>query len=89
VRLARLVEGARPDGNGVTNANVRRATPGYFATLGLPLVSGREFSAQDDVDAPRVIIINESLARTAWNGEDPPGRTHSVVTPIFEMRFAP
>jgi putative ABC transport system permease protein len=51
------------------------ATPGYFATLGLPLISGREFTAQDDLDRPRVIIINESLARTAWKGQDPVGRT--------------
>jgi putative ABC transport system permease protein len=50
------------------------ATPGYFATLGLPLVSGREFSAQDALAAPRVIIINESLARSAWPGQDPVGR---------------
>jgi predicted permease len=69
------LEGARPDGNAVPQANVRMATPGYFTTLGLPLVSGREFSAQDAGDAPRVIIINESLARQAWNGQDPVGRT--------------
>jgi putative ABC transport system permease protein len=69
------LEGARPDGNAATNANVRMATPGYFATLGLPLVTGREFSAQDTIDAPRVIIINESLARRAWKNEDPLGRT--------------
>ena len=36
---------------------------------------GREFSAQDAVDAPRVIVINESLARNAWKGQDPVGRT--------------
>ena len=69
------LEGARPDGNAVTNANVRMATPGYFATLGLPLVAGREFSTQDTVDAPRVIIVNEGLARSAWPGQDPVGRT--------------
>ena len=69
------LEGARPEGNAVTNANVRMATPGYFATLGLPLVAGREFSPQDTMEAPRVIIINESLARSAWNGQDPVGRT--------------
>ena len=69
------LEGARPDGYVVTEANVRMATPGYFATLGLPLVSGREFSARDALDAPRVIVINESLARSAWKGQDPVGRT--------------
>jgi putative ABC transport system permease protein len=69
------LEGARPAGNAVPQANVRMASPGYFRTLGLRLVSGREFSAQDAVDAPRVIIINESLARSAWPGQDPLGRT--------------
>jgi putative ABC transport system permease protein len=69
------LEGSRPEGTAVPQANVRMATPGYFATLGLPLVSGREFSAEDTVDRPRVIIINESLARSAWKGLDPLGRT--------------
>ncbi|HEX8029774.1 MAG TPA: ABC transporter permease [Vicinamibacterales bacterium] len=69
------LDGARPVGNVVPQANVRMATPGYFATLGLPLRAGREFSAQDSLDAPRVIIVNESLARTAWQGQDPVGRT--------------
>jgi predicted permease len=69
------LDGARPDRFAVTQANVRMATPGYFTTLGLPLVAGREFSARDALDAPRVIIINESLARSAWKGQDPVGRT--------------
>jgi putative ABC transport system permease protein len=69
------LEGARPSGDAIAQANVRMATPGYFAALGLPLVAGREFSAQDTVTAPRVIIINESLAATAWKGQDPLGRT--------------
>ena len=69
------LEGARPGGNALPQANVRMATPGYFETLGLPLVSGREFSAQDRIDAPRVIIVNESLARNAWPDQDPIGRS--------------
>ncbi|HEX4913629.1 MAG TPA: ABC transporter permease, partial [Vicinamibacterales bacterium] len=69
------LEGARPAGNVVPQANVRMATPGYFSTLGLPLAAGREFSMQDRIEAPRVIIINESLARLAWPGQDPIGRS--------------
>jgi putative ABC transport system permease protein len=69
------LEGARPDGNAATVANVRMATPGYFGTLGLGLVAGREFSAQDETTAPRVVLINESLARTAWPDQDPVGRS--------------
>ncbi len=69
------LEGARPAGNVIPQANVRMATPGYFATLGLPLVAGREFSPQDLTESPRVIIVNESLARSAWPGQDPVGRS--------------
>jgi predicted permease len=69
------LEGARPEGNAVPQANVRMATPDYFTTLGLALVAGREFSPQDTVTAPRVVIINESLARSAWPGQDAIGRT--------------
>ncbi|HTM33039.1 MAG TPA: ABC transporter permease [Vicinamibacterales bacterium] len=68
------LEGAPTSGNTATVANVRMATPEYFSTLGLPLVAGREFSAQDTLQGPRVIIINESLARSAWQGQDPVGR---------------
>jgi predicted permease len=69
------LEGARPEGDAVAQANVRMATPEYFSTLGLPIVAGREFTLQDSVDAPRVIVINESLARSAWPGQDPVGRS--------------
>jgi predicted permease len=37
-------------------------SPGYFATLGIPLVAGRDFDARDDASAPKVVIISERLA---------------------------
>ena len=64
----------RPEGNAVPEASIRMATPRYFATLGLPLIAGREFTDGDDDAAPRVVIINQKLARTAWGDEDPVGR---------------
>ena len=67
-------EQARPEGNAVPEASIRMATPGYFGTLGLPLIAGREFSDADDDDAPRVVIINQKLARAAWGTENPVGR---------------
>jgi predicted permease len=69
------LEGERPDESAPAVADVRMATPGYFATIGLPLLSGRDFSERDGLGAPPVIIVNESLARSAWKGEDPVGRT--------------
>ena len=67
-------EQARPEGNAVPEASIRMATPGYFGTLGLPLIAGREFTDGDDDDAPRVVIVNQKLARAAWGAENPVGR---------------
>ena len=68
-------ENARPEGNAIPQASVRMATPGYFETLGLPLVAGREFTDADSADARRVVIINQKLAANAWGSENPVGRS--------------
>jgi putative ABC transport system permease protein len=41
-------------------------TPGYFQTLGIPLLRGRDFTWADDAQAPRVVIVSQSLARRFW-----------------------
>ncbi len=50
-------------------------TPGYFRTLGIPLLRGRAFDARDGFDAPHVAVISESLARSRWPTQDPIGQT--------------
>jgi predicted permease len=47
---------------------------GYFATAGTPILRGRGFTDQDRADAPRVAVINETLARKFWPSEDAVGR---------------
>ncbi|MCZ6915440.1 MAG: ABC transporter permease [Gemmatimonadetes bacterium] len=49
--------------------------PRYFRTLGIPLINGRDFTEQDMAGAPIVAVINETMARRWWPGEDPVGRT--------------
>jgi putative ABC transport system permease protein len=49
-------------------------TPNYFETMGTPLLDGRTFGDADNATAPRVVVINESLARRTWPGENPIGR---------------
>jgi putative ABC transport system permease protein len=53
-------------------ADVRVASPGYFATIGVPLVAGRGFEARDGADAPKVVVVNQTLARRGFadGGED-------------------
>ena len=50
------------------------ATPGYMETLQIPLKSGRYFADSDIASAPRVVIVDEALARKFWPGQDPVGR---------------
>ncbi len=50
------------------------ASPGYFTAMGMPIVRGREFTAADVARAPHVTVINETLARLHFGGEDPIGK---------------
>jgi predicted permease len=49
--------------------------PGTFATLGIPVKAGRDFDDGDIVNRPLVAIVNETLVKTLFNGENPIGRT--------------
>jgi putative ABC transport system permease protein len=46
----------------------------YFRTLGIPLVKGREFTARDELNAPPVLIVNETLGKRLFPDEDPIGK---------------
>ena len=58
----------------IGEAEYRSASPGFFSTLGIPVVAGRVFGDQDGPDAPHVAVISESLARTQWPGANPLGK---------------
>lgn len=53
---------------------VNAVTPGYFATLGTPILVGRAFTAEDRTGSPEVVIVNETMARETWPGENPLGK---------------
>lgn len=55
-------------------AGFRMVTPGYFETLGIPLLRGRLFGSQDHAGAAGTVIVDEGLAERLWPGENPLGR---------------
>ena len=61
-------------------ADVRVASQQYFATLGIPLVSGRTFSELDNEEAMRVVVINKAMTRY-WDGTDPIGSRIALPVP--------
>jgi putative ABC transport system permease protein len=73
--LSFTVEGWPPPKPGQDpTLETRVATPGYFQTMGIPLLRGRMFTARDDGRAPQVALISESAARKFFPNEDPIGR---------------
>src|SRR5580658_5653709 len=64
---------APPPGHGF-GAVYRAIRTGYFATMQIPLLRGRDFTPRDDDHGPPVAIVNEVMAREQWPGEDPVGR---------------
>jgi len=69
------VEGRPPAPPGQhPSANWYSVSPDYFRAMGIPLVKGRLFSEQDSRTAPRVTVINETMARKVFPGEDPIGK---------------
>jgi hypothetical protein len=54
-------------------AQQRVVLPGFFRKMGIPLRAGRDFAEEDRSGAPRVLVINETMAR-AWPGESPLGK---------------
>jgi predicted permease len=64
------VEGGGPGNTLYTNW----VSPGYFQTVGIALVSGREFTDRDTTRSPNVAIVNESTARRYFPGQNPIGR---------------
>jgi len=59
-------------------ADYTTVTPDFFLTLQIPLLKGRQFTAQDKPDAPPVIIVNDILARMCWPNEDPIGKHFTI-----------
>jgi len=49
-------------------------SPGYFETLGVPILRGRDFTDADDAGAPGVVVISQAMADRFWPGENPIGR---------------
>jgi predicted permease len=63
------------------NVNFNRVSPGYFRTMGTPLLAGRDFDGRDRPGAEHSAIVTELFARTFFHGQDPIGRTFQLDEP--------
>ncbi|MGH9840045.1 MAG: ADOP family duplicated permease [Blastocatellia bacterium] len=65
-------------------AEQREITPGYFKVMGVPLLKGRVFTAQDHLSSPLVVVVNETFARQILPGKDPLGSRVRLGRPADE-----
>jgi putative ABC transport system permease protein len=82
----------------IPHAEYAVAMPGYFRTMRIPLRSGRDFTAADTRERPAVVIVDETLARRHWPGEDAvgkrinpngaPGEWATVVGVVGHVRYS-
>jgi len=68
---AMWVDGYTTNPNELETMNGRKVTPGFFRTMGIPVVRGRALSDADQADAQRVALIDETAAQRYWKGRDP------------------
>ena len=69
---------ALPEGNGIGCT----VSESFFSTMGIPLVLGREFTAADNQSAPKVMVVNETIAHAFFQGENPIGRVVKMPGPM-------
>ncbi len=59
--------------------------PDYFALLGIPILRGRAFDERDDKSGPRVMLVNETMAKSFWPNEDPLGQWVRLASPTGDL----
>lgn len=80
------VEGYRKaNGEEDPRAKFRSVSPGFFDTLGVPLVAGRDFTADDRHDGEKVVIVSESLAKRMFPGQDAVNRRLMWTDPVTKF----
>jgi predicted permease len=72
------VDGYQPPLEEQPAIDYNQVGPAYFATLGIPLLSGREFTRADDENAPLIAIVNRTMKARYWGDQDPIGRRLQV-----------
>jgi putative ABC transport system permease protein len=76
-----IAEGRPIDPSSIVDSRLQIVSPGYLSTLRIPLKAGRDFTPQDTREKTLVTIVNETLARTLWPGENPIGKRFACCEP--------
>jgi predicted permease len=70
-----------------TNVNMVNISPGYFRSVGTPLIMGRDFDTRDNRQSPKVAIVNDEFARKIFAGQGPLGHTFKIAVYQGDTQF--
>ena len=79
------IEGYQPPRNEQVAADYNQVGEGYFSAIGIPIVAGREFTRNDDENAPPVAIVNETMAAKYWPEKNAIGQRLKVKDKWMEI----
>lgn len=80
------VEGySKANGEEDPRAQFRTVSPGFFESLGVPIIAGRDFNEDDRRDGEKVVIVSESLARRMFPGQDAVNRVFMWTDPVTDF----
>jgi putative ABC transport system permease protein len=69
-----MIEGRNMTPGEMPEVEFRRAVHNYFPAMGIPILRGRSFNAQDGPSSSSVVVVNQTMARRLWPNEDPVGK---------------
>ncbi|MFA5897506.1 MAG: ABC transporter permease [Hyphomicrobium sp.] len=75
----------KADGEDDPRAKFRTVSPGFFSSLGVPIIAGRDFNAGDRTDSEKVVIVSESLARRMFPNQDAVNRRFLWTDPVTKF----
>ena len=79
------IDGYQPPRKEQVAADYNQVGEGYFATIGIPIIAGREFTRNDDENVPPVAIVNETMAAKYWPGKNAIGHRLKVKDKWMEV----
>lgn len=85
---AYTIEGQSAEGWKLKFAAFGAVYGNYFQALGIPLIAGRTLTDQDHADSPLVVVVDQSMARHSWPGQNPIGKRMHVGNPKKNLPWA-
>ncbi len=79
------IPGYTPSPNELMSVQFNSVSPGYFATMGIPILKGRGLEARDNATGAKVLVINQHFADHFWPGQDPIGRIVHVSSADYTV----